>query len=159
MEKKIKIIFGVSILLLFGMIFIFLIKPQNSDPKHPYAVNNEQALKVTEFTSEGIIKVRQYELGEISVKIKNQNNCIFKTTVSLGYETKKTDEAIKILQTNESDIKNYIESFLSKQTPEKLKKFSTEQNLEIELVNGINKLLKQIIVLILYRENSNLDCK
>lgn len=158
-RKELQLAIGISVLALFGFAFALLLKPQNSKPIVPHAANTEQPVRVTEFTSENVIKVIQYDLGEISVALKNQKNCLFKTTLSLAYETKKAEEAVKILQLNEPKIREYIDTFLSKQTPENLKNFSTQQNLEIDLVNGINKLLKQPVILVIYRKNSFLDCK
>lgn len=159
MKKELLIAFGIGAVLILGFGFMLLFKPGNDKSIAPHVAMSEQVVTVSEFTSPGVIKVLQYELGEFSVELKDQKNCIFKSTLSLGYEKQKAAEALKILQSNEIQIKQYIESFLLKQSSEKIKNFSTEQNLEIEMVNGINKLLKQVVVLLIYRKNSILDCK
>lgn len=145
MKKKLLIVLGI-----FGIpafVFFLIFKPVKVDSKIDSISSKSQEVVVSEFSSPGLLKTSEYNLGELKIELQNEKNCNFKTSISLLYEKEKKD-ALGILTTKESNLKEFVKLFLSKQSSEKIKTFHQNQDLEIELVNQINKFLNQNLVLV-----------
>ncbi len=119
-------------------------------------IKENKDVVVSEYTSPGVIKGIELNIGELDIVLQNEKNCNFKTNISLIYENKKKDVS-QILNQKKSDIKEFIKSFLSKQSSEKIKNFH-KTDLEIELVNQINNFLNQNLVYFVKRKNNILNC-